>query len=241
MSLYVFAEGKTEERVLEGIRQRILPDLALRVVKAGGKDQVNHQMTDTLAPLLQGDDPIRCLVLRDLDEHTGETVTAIVQGVHDAVRNMIQQRMSAYPSVTLTRHPDHAAVYTLALPIPDLRLALHVATYRWRTEFIKATIDDYVLSMAAQPTTAGALIAGKGWSVAPEEVLHKVTAEIPALLDANGILLQEAKDYIRLYAAVIQEHTSPPVFASRTLKHADETDLRRVLAPLLAAIAFLRS
>jgi hypothetical protein len=40
---------------------------------------------------------------------------------------------------------------------------------------------------------------------------------------------------------VIQEHTSPPVFAERTLAHADETDLRRVLAPLLTAIEFVRS
>ncbi len=37
-----------------------------------------------------------------------------------------------------------------------------------------------------------------------------------------------------------QEHTSPPVFATRTLAHAADADLRQVFAPLLAAIEFVR-
>lgn len=241
MTVHVFAEGNTEERVLEGINRRVIPGLNPIVVPGKGKDQVNRQMVATLAPLLQRGDPIRCLVLRDLDEDAGETVTAIVQGVGDAVRKMVQQRMPDSPPVTLSPHPDHASVHTLALSRPDLRLALHVATHRWRAEFIKATIDDYVLALATQPTTASALIAGKGWSTTADEVLRKVTVEIPSLLAGNGIPLQEAKDYVRMYAAVIQEHTSPPVFAGRTLAHADEADLHRILAPLLAAIEFLRS
>lgn len=239
--MYVFAEGKTEEQVLKGIKRRLIPDLALKVAPPEGKDQLNRRMVATLAPLLQRDDPIRCLVLRDLDEDAGETVTAIVQGVNDAVRKMVQQRMPDSPPITLSPHLAHASVYTLELPRPDLRLALHIATHRWRAEFVKATIDDYVLSLAALPATAGALIAGKGWPTTADQVLRKVTTEIPRLLAGNGIPLQEAKDYVRLYAAVIQEHTSPPVFAARTLAHADETDLQRVLAPLLAAIEFIRS
>jgi len=241
MSIYVFSEGKTEERVLEGIKKRMIPDLNLSVASGEGKDQVNNKMVATLAPLLQRGDPIRCLVLRDLDEHVGETVAGIVQGVSDAVRKMVHERTSAPPAVALSRRPDFASVYTLALPRPDLRLALHVATHRWKAEFIKATIDDYVLSLAVQPTTASALVAKKGWPVTADDVLRKVTTEIPGLLVRNGIPLQEAKDYVRLYAAVIQEHTSPPVFAQRALAHADEADLQRILAPLLAAIEFLRS
>jgi len=241
MSIYIFAEGKTEEWVLKGIEGRAIPGMNPLVASGRGKDQVNSQMVATLAPLLQSNDPIRCLVLRDLDEDAGETVAAIVQGVGDALRKMVQARMPEAPITTLAQHPDHASVHTLALSRPDLRLALHVAAYRWRAEFLKATIDDYVLSLAVQPATASALIAGKGWPTTADEVLRKVTMEIPSLLGQNGIPLQEAKDYVRLYAAVIQEHTSPPVFAARTLAHADEADLRRVFAPLLATIEFLRS
>jgi len=249
MTIYVFSEGKTEELVLKGIEKRLLPDLNLIVpagegkdqVNAGeGKDQVNHKMVATLAPNLQSSAPIRCLVLRDLDEHVGETVAGIVQGVSDAVRKMLQERMPEPPAVALSPLPDFPSVYTLALSRPDLRLALHIATCRWHEKFVKATIDDYVLSLAVQPTTASALVAKKGWPVTADDVLRKVTTEIPGLLVRNGIPLQEAKDYVRLYAAVIQEHTSPPVFAQRALAHADEADLRRVFAPLFAAIEFLR-
>jgi hypothetical protein len=240
MSVYVFAEGSTEERVLQGLK-RVLPDLSLYNSPGKGKDQVNRQMADTLAPLLQRADPIRCLVLRDLDAHVGETVAGIVQSVGDALNKILSERVPEQLAVTLQQHPNHASVYTLALPRPDLRLALHIATHRWRVEFIKATIDDYVLALAVQPTTASALIARKGWPTTAEHLLRKVTEDIPGLLNANGIPLHEAKDYVRLYAAVIQEHTSPPVFAERTLAHADETDLRRVLAPLLTAIEFVRS
>lgn len=241
MSIYVFAEGNTEERVLEGIKKRMIPDMNPFVASGKGKDQVNRQMIATLAPLLQRDDPIRCLVLRDLDEDAGETVAGIVQSVGDALRKMVQARMAGAPITALAQHPDHASVHALTLSSPDLRLALHIATHRWRAGFVKATIDDYILTLAAEPATASALIAGKGWPTTADEVLHKVTMEIPGLLGRNGIPLQEAKDYVRLYAAVIQEHTSPPVFASRTLAHADEADLRRVFAPLLATIEFLRS
>jgi len=241
MSIYVFSEGKTEERVLEGIRRRLIPELNLSVVSGEGKDQVNHKMVTTLAPLLQSGNPIRCLVLRDLDEHVGETVAGIVQGVSDAVRRMLKERIPKPPAAAFSQHPDFASVYTLVLNRPDLRLALHIATHRWKAEFIKATIDDYVLSLAVQPITASALIAKKRWSVTADDVLRKVTTEIPGLLVSNGIPIQEAKDYVRLYAAVLQEHTSPPVFAQRTLAHAAEADVERVCAPLLAAIRFLRS
>lgn len=241
MNLYVFAEGSTEERVLQGITRRFHPNLALILAPGRGKDQVTRQMMSTLGPLLQSSSRVCCLVLRDLDEDAGETVAAIVQSVNDAVGKMVQHRMPGSAAVALSQHPGHMAVYTLALSTPDLRLALHVATHRWRAEFIKATIDDYVLTLATQPTTANALIAEKEWPTTADEVLRKVTVEIPGLLAKNGIRLQEAKDYVRLYAAVIQEHTSPPVFAARTLAHANDADLRRVFAPLLAAIEFLRS
>ncbi len=238
MSIHVFAEGSTEERVFEGLK-RVIPGLAIVTAAGKGKAQVNAQMIATLAPLLQTEDPVRCLILRDLDEDTGETVAGLLQSVDDAVGKMAPDRVTPEPA--FSQHPDHPSVYTLALARPDLRLALHIATYRWRPEFIKATIDDCVLALALQPTTAGALIANKGWPTAADDVLHKVTEEIPGLLSRNGIRLQEAKDYVRLYAAVIQEHTSPPVFATRTLAHAADADLRQVFAPLLAAIEFVRS
>jgi hypothetical protein len=71
-------------------------------------------------------------------------------------------------------------------------------------------------------------------------VISKIEHEIPSLLNRNGIPLLEAKDYVRLYAAVLQEHTSPPTFAKKTLAHAEPDDVREIFAPLLAAVEFVR-
>ena len=239
MSIYVFVEGETEARVLKAIEEKM--QLEMEIGEGRGKHQINRDLVMKLGPILEKGDSIRCLVLRDLDAHTGETVETIVQSVRDTVNRMLQERVPGTPAVTLSPLPDFPSVYALAISRPDFCLALHIATYRWREEFVKATIDDYVLLLAVQPTTAHALIAEKGWQVTADDVLRKVTAEIPDLLTANGIRLQEAKDYVRLYAAVIQEHTSPPVFAQKVIAHVDEGNWKSVFAPLLAAIQFLRS
>jgi hypothetical protein len=131
-------------------------------------------------------------------------------------------------------------VYTWVSRHPDIRLALHVAIYRWHEGFVKSTIDDYVLALALREATARELIADKGWAIAPQQLINKIVFEIPTLLTGNGILLREAKDYVRLYAAVLQEHTSPPTFTGKTLAHAEPGDIRAAFAPLLAAAEFVR-
>lgn len=240
MIVDVFAEGATEEKVLQQLRKRVIPGLSYLPIDGKGKDQVNIQVARRLGQKIEEHVAVRALVMRDLDAHEGETEAGIVQSVRETLRRVINVRISgATPFIEFVQHPEHPSVYTLELSRPDLRLALHIATYRWRDEFIKATMDDYVLSLAVKPTTALTLIAQKKWPTTPAEVLSKVTIEIPGLLSNNGILLQEAKDFIRLYIAVIQDPTSPSVFAGKTLANANETDIRQVFASLLAAIEFV--
>lgn len=247
MTIYVFAEGKTEEKVLEGIKKQVLTDLAYEPHTCKGKDQVNRKMVTTLGPLFKSpperSDLIKCLVLRDLDQHVGETIGSIVQSVSNAVGHMLSERIPGAPQVTLAQHHSFDSVYTFTLSLDQLnfRLALHIATKRWNDSFIKATIDDYVLSLAFQAGTVQNLVQQKGWNVPFGKVLRKVEIEIPELLRQNQIPLQEAKDYVRLYAAVIQEHTSPAVFAEKVLAHANKDEIQSVFQPLMAAIDFLRS
>jgi len=238
MSIYVFVEGETEARVLKTIDKR---RQLMEIGEGRGKDRIISDLRARLGPSLERDAPIRLLVLRDLDAHTGETVESIVQSVRDVVNRTMRERVPGTPSVTLSPLPDFPSVYTLALSQPDFRLALHIATYRWREEFTKATIDDYVLSLAFQPEVAAALIVEKRWNLSADDLCKKVTSEIPRILEQNGILLREAKDYVRLYAAIIHEHTSPAVFAEIVTAHVPEENLRSAFAPLLAAIDFLRS
>ncbi|MFP4435648.1 MAG: hypothetical protein ACLFVO_00055 [Chloroflexaceae bacterium] len=239
MKTFVFFEGATEKHVCNRIA-RIMSELDLDTGSGQGKRQINAEMRKKLGPFLTKQQPIRCLILRDLDEHDHETTERLVQSIQDAWRDEFQKRGVQHSIDPISEHPDHDNVFMLAMTDPDLRLALHIATYRWREEFIKATIDDYVLTLALESATAAALIAHKPWQASAGHIIDKVTRQIPELLRNNGIPLQEAKDYVRLYAAVIQEHTSPPVFAQKVLAHVTDERIRSVFAPLVAACEFIR-
>jgi len=231
MSIYLFAEGQTEQKIVEKF-------VTLVNQPAGrGKAQVNKQMYTALEPRLNQSMPIRALVMRDVDN--GETPERIVQSVTDTVQKMLHKRdFSA--TIQFQPHKTHPNVYLLILTEPDLRLALHLATCKWQEHFVNATIDDYIISLALRVKTAQSFLQKKGWeTIQPEKIISKVTERIPDLLRENGIPLREAKDYVRLYAAVIQEHTSPAIFAGKTIVNADEADKQAVFAPLLAALALL--
>lgn len=232
MSIYLFCEGKTERNIVEKL-------VTLANQPTGqGKAQVNNQMRQMLGPLLNQLKAIRALIMRDVDE--GETPESIVQSVTDAAQKMLNERVSSV-TAQFQPHEDYPNVYLLTLSQPDLRLALHLATYKWNEAFVNATIDDYVLSLALRKTTATALLSKskKEWSTTSDQIIRKVTERIPKLLEENGIPLREAKDYVRLYAAVIQEHTFPATFAGKTLANAGEADKQAVFAPLLAGLNFL--
>ncbi|NTV47899.1 MAG: hypothetical protein HGB11_15580 [Chlorobiales bacterium] len=231
MNIYLFAEGQTEQKIVENI-------VTLVNKTAGrGKAQVNKEMRDKLGPPLEQSKPIRALIMRDVDN--GETSDRIVQSVTKTVQKILRERdLSA--TIQFQPHKQHPNVYLLTLTEPDLRLALHLATWKWQKNFVNATIDDYVLSLALREKTAKSFLQKKGWEkIQPEKIISKVTKRIPNLLQENGIPLCEAKDYVRLYAAVIQEHTSPAIFAGKTIANADEADKQAVFAPLLMALAFL--
>ncbi len=232
MNIYAFFEGSTEEEIIKKLFQGI------EQIKAEGKGNINKKLADTLGPLV-GLQPSRSLILRDLDAHDGETIERIVQSVEDALRRMLQKRgVEISPELIPLANYDNVFVWFIAEP--DIGVALHIATYRWQQNFIKATIDDYVLKLALQSQTAQALAQSQRLQIAADQLIAKVTHELPALLDSNGIPLVEAKDYVRLYAAVIKSHTSPPVFATKTLKHVEDVEIRNTFAALFAALDFLR-
>jgi hypothetical protein len=229
MKVYVFFEGKTEEKVVN----KVCSGMTVENINAEGKEGLHGKLAAILSPLLQEQQPVACLVLRDLDSHQGETETRIVQGLNGAMRRMFEQcGFQVRPD--LQPLAQHQNVFVWTSQQPAMRVALHIATYQWHTDFIKATIDDYVLALALEPTIAGKLT--RKIKVAADTVIAKITQELPTLLHANGIKLEEAKDYVRLYAAVIKTHTSPAVFAEKVLEHAQETTIRKHFAALYAAL-----
>ncbi|MCB0047681.1 MAG: hypothetical protein KDD92_19825 [Caldilineaceae bacterium] len=231
MKIYLFCEGQTEKNVVEKFAALANPSF-----KGDGKAKVNNQMTSTLGPLIGKPDAIRVLIMRDLDK--GEAPEDIVQSIRNAVQKMLTDRQIS-GGVDFQPHKAYPNVYLLSLDEFDLHLALHLALDKWHDSFINATIDDYVLDLALREQTASSLLRKKEWSTTPAQIIRKVTERIPALLQDNGIPLQEAKDYVRLYAAVIQAHSSPAIFAGKVVANASQEDKQNVFAPLLAALNFL--
>jgi hypothetical protein len=183
----------------------------------------------------------RILVLLDLDgkqldDHSKRILYIIKKFVSDA------------EFVPLEKHENAFAVQSSA---SNLRIALHIANYRCdehcddKNKFKIATIDDYVLNLAFRETTAQGLLEScrrDGWTITPEKLIAKIKRELPRCLTRNGIPLKpEAKEYVKLYGAVLSLAISPNRFAAKTLAHAKKEDIQKVFASLIAAIKFLEN
>jgi len=231
MKILVFAEGKTEEKVIERLKG-FFPHRTFQTFDCGGKNRINREIVTKLGPSI-GQQPVRALILRDKDE--GETVQQIIQSVSGGLIQVFQDRgINAVPQFRQLQ----GNVYILELINPDLCIAIHIADYRWDNSFTKSTIDDLVLRLAFDPNVATILAQRQNVHVGGPVIIHKVTQEIPDLLQKNGFPpLSEAKDYVRLYAAVM--HTSPSVFAANVLAGASNHLVQQNFASIIAAIKAL--
>ena len=120
---HVFVEGDTETIILEKLK--LTRPAAVRR-KSGGKGDINKRMIDALGPSL-GVEPIRCLVMRDLDSHGGQIVDVIRDGVEQALRRMFDERGFASQDVSLIAHGGHDNVYAFRATEPNIKVALHIA------------------------------------------------------------------------------------------------------------------
>lgn len=246
ISIEVFSEGKTEEQITKKLTGRRICLHKLEERGGGSDRELLRKFKLRLQEWvrLEPRDPLRVLVMRDFDEHLGQTI----EGLCDSLLNRVRQHD---PSASLVPHPDHDNVFSLQTGLGGLSLALHVATDRYLADFAKTTIDDYVLRLALLPTTVEILLQQareggersnprRAWSATRDGWIEKVRREVPALLENNGIpRLREAKQYLRFYSVLMQEHTSPATFAPKIVEHAREDDIREVFAALLAAIQLL--
>lgn len=235
MKVLVFVEGKTEEKVMSKLLKAF--DFEFRIIDAGGKGRLNQKLSDTLAPLLE--QPLRVLVLRDLDNN--DTIQGLVQSTQNALQAIFNSR-GFHISLFLNKSDKFDNVWHSKSNESNFRVALHIATYRWNASFLNATIDDYVLALALDPDIATAIAQSQNLSVNGEALIKKVTEELPELLKGNSIPLTEAKDYVRLYAAIVKAHTSPPVFAEKVLNSSkvDKQMLGKYFQSLFAALELLQ-
>jgi hypothetical protein len=234
MKILVFAEGKTEEKVIERLKQ-FFPGFAFQTFDCKGKDKINSEIVTKLGPLV-GQQPVRALILRDKD--SGETIARIIQIVDNGLKGILKQR-GINTSLQFQRVTGVWNAFVWDAVSIDFRLSIHIASRRSLRGLTKSTIDDLVLQLAFNPNVATTL--AQNVHVGGQVIIQKVTQEIPALLQQNGFpLWSEAKDYVRLYAAVLRMHTSPPVFAETVLADMDDSPLQQNFASIIAAIEALQ-
>lgn len=235
----IIYEGQTEEKVCRKIAE-ILQLSDTDFTSSNGKKNLHNLTRTKLRENLLKNQPFGLLILQDLDSHDEETEEKILQSQTDLLQRFFDERQITTDPFNFERNPTHPNVHTISIPDLDFCLVLHIATKRWHQNFIKSTIDDYVLELALRPDTVEKL--AESIPISPDKVIAKITQEIPDLLKANANgqdNLTEAKDYVRLYAAVLQLHTSPAVFAGKTMANAAEQDIRDVFQPLFTAFEFV--
>ncbi|WP_028458735.1 hypothetical protein [Chloroflexus sp. Y-396-1] len=232
MKIQVFAEGKTEEKVIEKLKQ-FFPGRTFETIDCKGKNNINSRIDDELGPDI-GQQPVRALILRDKDPN--ETTKQVVQSVNNGLGGLLNQR-GINTSLQFQRVAGVWNAFVWNAASLDFRLAIHIASRRSLPGLTKYTIDDLVLQLALDQNVAAHLAQRQKVNVNGQVIIQKVTQEIPTLLQQNGFPpLSEAKDYVRLYAAVIRMHTSPPVFAEKVLASANNHLLQQNFASIIAAI-----
>ena len=235
MKIQVFAEGKTEEKVIERLKQ-FFPGFAFQTFDCKGKDKINSEIVTKLGPLV-GQQPVRALILRDKD--VGETIKQIIQSVNQQGLGRLLKKRGINTSLQFQRVAGVWNAFVWDAVSIDFRLSIHIASRRSLRGLTKSTIDDLVLQLAFNPNVATTL--AQNVHVGGQVIIQKVTKEIPMLLQQNGFPpLSEAKDYVRLYAAVTRMHTSPPVFAEVVLANTDDHLLQQNFASIIAAIEALQ-
>lgn len=247
MKILVFGEGDAEENVCNGLKKLTFSEFKYLSAK-GNTRSVNKTLINTISPLLQEEEPISCVILYDLDSHENKTEKSILDSI---LGESGLQKIERFRTINfrhfITQDSNYSNLHTLSIPETNFRLAIHIANKRWKQNFEKSAIDDYVLELALMPKTVTNLLAEINKAktkinIPSSKIFDKITKEIPDLLKANANGkddLVEAKDYVRLYAAVLKLHTSPAVFAAKVMGNADEQDIREVFGALLKALKFV--
>ncbi len=245
----VFSEGKTEKEIFTQFAKRIFTDVEFQERGGGGVDEMLKSLQQRIKSQVElqteTTELLNILVVRDCDKHLKQTI----EFVRD---NTLEYIQPYFQNAVFQADTTHQNIFNLQIEAPTLKLVLHVADKKYMSDFIKTTVDDYVLDLALRLPTIKILLDKKkvegerqkpkrDWQAVTEDgILNKVKSEIPALLLSNKIPpVIEAKELLRIYATVFQEHVSPAVIAGKLLANAEEKDIREVFAPLIAATQLL--
>ena len=243
MSLYVFGEGKTEERLMRQLIAYVAPDLRMDFTQSKGKGKLVETIVASLGPDLM--QPVRCVILADRD--TDDSVNSIRQRYKAGFQRLLDERgFTPIVSFRVQEKQKNVLVLVLNSPgSPDLQVALHVAKTPDSLQghkFNNDTIDGYILAAALTETVRERFAQEAG--IDSQGLFNKVTQEIPALMRANGAQVLDTKDLIAAYMTAARflkikrseaKDTFAGIVVARTIKYASQ-DFDQIFSSIVAAI-----
>ncbi len=259
MSLEVFGEGKTEERLMKQIAHLVAPGIKVVPYESGGKHKLVHADPDknpikkTLEPLLDpNSDPrckIRMVILRDWDR--GEEIGDIQKSFTMLFSEVLSEQGWIADNVSFSHQLiEYSNVLTLVTHAPDLRVALHIAQPTpiaglEELTFGNATTDDYILATALLPQVVARF--AKDAELEEAALQRKVMQRFRELMGDNGIQNFEAKDFLGAYMAfarflkakkTLKYDTFAGIVVARALKYA-LIESKQIFASIIEAINFV--
>src|SRR5215475_10669035 len=110
ITIDLFSEGKTEKGIAEKLCRRGICPFRLEERGGGGEDRMllnfSVWLKDWFDLALGGREPLRILVMRDLDSHQNKTVKGICDGVLERVKRH-------HPQVEFAKSAEHGNVFKL--------------------------------------------------------------------------------------------------------------------------------
>lgn len=237
-NIFVFVEGKTEERLLKQIARLKTGN----IVPCKGKNNIPAKLARILDDEI-GKQPLGIFILRDRDRE--EEYSHIVQSFEDTINNFLQ-RVNV-PEHRFQSDAQFPHLFLMDVSQVNWRIALHIAAPPSLPgmEFVSDTIDGYILALALREKIRERFANDTGTT---GEVLRaKVLEEVPYLAKQNDIIFNQAKDLLGIYMAMSrfittkrseEEDLFSGIVVSRAKKYDNEA-FQEVFSSLLTALRFL--
>ncbi len=241
-SLYIFVEGKTEERLLKIMGCPVKPDVC------GSKDSICDTMQNKLSDEL-GDHPTGILILRDRDYD--ESLDDIAKSFNGVINGLLPDLKTSHKP--FQPHDNFGNIYTMKVKDANFRAALHIAAPPSveRVEIVSDTIDGYILALAMNEMVMArfakkAKITPK--NINPEDALRwAVCKGVAEVADKAKITFDQAKDFLGVYMAMSrfltkgrseEDDVFSSVVVNRAKKYAND-EFQDVFRSISTALEFL--
>lgn len=239
-NIFVFVEGKTEERLLKQIAGLKTGN----IVPCRGRNNIPAKLARILDDEIGKQQPLGIFILRDRDQ--GEEYSHITQGFESTINNFLLQKVNV-PEHRFQSDAQFPHLFLMDVSQANCRIALHIAAPPSLSgmEFISETIDGYILALALREKVLERFASDAG--ITGEVLRAKLLEEIPSLAKTNGMVFDQSKDLLGIYMAMSrfittkrgeEEDIFSGIVVSRAKKHDTEA-FQEVFSSLLTALRFL--